>query len=267
MKKSKTFLVLILLTISCCMMGCSDDKDTVTFQPARERTYPLKTHFLIDGVEYKSDYHYKIWYFIGTLPEPNFQALTKWDGNDSSCTYVGQHFTAVPLENTMRSDFFGWRLDCNYLAALGQTNSGDHLYGVKENGTYVTLLLVGEDVSEPRVVWYVSDKLDVLEFEDYTLNDFVVECLTDETVQQAEFETIWTCLNRDYGAVSGELLVESSDGRELMLVSKAHPWLICQINYCYPWHGGLYLYNIPGGDMVLLDENLELDYISPFASE
>lgn len=261
MKKSKPFLGLILLFAVCCMIGCSDDRDTVTFQPARDLIYPLKEN----NAFMASDESYKYEYFYGALPDASTLPLDDWEGDAAACTYGDQHFTAVVQERAMRAFYFGWRLDCNYLEALGQTNSGDQLYGVKEGESYVTLLLVGADVNEPYVVWYVSDKLDVMEFENYALNDFAVECLTDETVQQAEFETIWTCLNRDYGAVSGSLVVESNDSRQFLLASKAHPWLICEVSYSYPWHGGLYLYNIPGGDLVLLDENLELDYISPFS--
>lgn len=195
--------------------------------------------------------------FLGTLPEASAslpQVVCEVD--DSQCFYQENVYEEVACpEGSSYREYCFWQLDCDYLEVLGKFSSEYLVYGIKEEGRVVSLLLVCADAAQPDVRWFVLRDLDLLDPCDYRLTDFNVEIISGERDSESFLKKVWNFHTWAQFSDTRDLIYEASTGwRTIFLVNQEHPWMVYELNYSYV-HGEVYIYNVPNDGTVLLNSN------------
>ena len=195
--------------------------------------------------------------FIGNLPESKGQlSLIECTVTANQCSCLGRRYIEVPCsEGFSGIERCGWQLDCSLLEILGISTEGDTVYAAKDQeGNIVTLLLVGATEGKTKVAWYISEQLDVLDIQNYGLEDFRVECIARENSPNT-IEEIWEYHRDKSYSDRGAIMSEKPQAYCCFLVNKELPWLVYELNYFYESSSEnyLFIYNVPNDDVILIE--------------
>ncbi len=145
-----------------------------------------------------------------------------------------------------------WLLDCSYGESIGTMKDGTTVYAIKEDEIEALILI--EDGG--ALSWYVAEDIS-MDICAYSPKDFRIEPTQGE-VSQEELEKIWEYHTEACYADTGWVMIDKTEQHSCLLISKAHPWMVYALNYCYTVpERHLYIYNVPNDDMIFLTQSGE----------
>ena len=197
------------------------------------------------SIEQATDYNHR------SLGEQSVSGLSYVEFLDGEIWLIYQERVFVKATQPEASSCF-WLLDCSYGESIGTMRDGKAVYAIKEDEIEALILLENSGT----LSWYVSEDIS-MDICAYSLEDFRVEPIQGEVTQE-ELDKIWEYHTEARYADTGWVMIDKAEHYSCLLISKAHPWMVYALDYCYTVpERHLYIYNVPNDDMVFLTQSGE----------